>query len=435
MDLPDVPQTIEEAEAFVAQWKLKNALGPWPMTERQRSFYEKEFEVYDEYNDGYICKDVFIKAFSTSRRYGLGVSELQQIWSLADQKAQNQLDRSEFATAMHLLENISAGCPMPTELPHELILVSKPTLDLGVRDYRGDFNKLAPTGESLVMSLNQNLLAKVADEIWVSILAHLPKSSLLKTSRTSKRLRTLSIPLLYNEVDMSLHDHEPYKLNFADNGTSQPWTTYGPSEDDIQRTLKKQCRLILQLLRRREYGAYVRSFRWTMGLEIHHRLLPRWLEGGSFQWDSDQVYKVFSLLDQTLSVDIGGGTIHNYPPLLVGSLFPRARNIRLRGNLHYKLAWDILSGENKAALTSLSLHDLQAGGMFSPGEDFPLEMNNHADPSCLIPRWENTGRPKGYQSGREEDLTGPANMRRLLTIPSLQKRCQNIQYLFLSKQG
>ncbi|KAF4626443.1 hypothetical protein G7Y89_g11717 [Cudoniella acicularis] len=398
--------TPEEAAALIAQWELDYAMGPWPMSEREKLKYEKEFRTYDEFNDGYISRALFIEAFSSHSEYQLSIEELQQVWSLADYNGKGRLDQNEFAAAMHVIQKVNAGRPMPIQLPLELIPLSHLSAVWGDKNpFRVPTNP-ASAEVDINSSLDPNPFERVVDELWISILEHLPKSSLLRVSRASRRFRDLSVPLLYRNVDLSLHDHEPYAVVYGNYSPSEPFRGHGPSKDDFRRTLQKQCRFNLQLLRKPEYGAYVRSFKWTLGLENNHSpqniLLPSWIEGGRFQWDPKRVYKIFNLLDHVLSIDIGGTSTRYYHFPDVGPLFPRAREIRLRGNMDYKLAWDILHGEDKASIVSLSLHDLH---------------------------------PEDYPASELDALTGPANMGRLLKIPSLQHRCQNIRSLFLCKLG
>lgn len=162
----------------------------------------------------------------------------------------------------------------------------------------------------------------------------------------------------------------------------------------------------MQLSRKPEYGLYVRSFKWTLGLETghspYHILLPSWIDGSRFRWAPELVYKTFHLLSHVHSIDIGGTSTryHHFPDM--GPLFPRARKIRLRGNMDYVLAWDILHGEHKAFITSLSLHDVHLEDYLASDVDTP---------------------------------SGVTNMRRLFQIPSLHQRSQNIRSLFLCKLG
>lgn len=143
-----------------------------------------------------------------------------------------------------------------------------------------------------------------------------------------------------------------------------------------------------------------------MGLETGHGSynvkLPSWVDGSRFRWEPKLVYKTFHLLNHVHSIDIGGTSTRYHHLLDMGALFPRAQNIRLRGNMNYVLAWDILHDERKASITSLSLHDVHLEDYSASDDDKPSQLTN---------------------------------MRRLFQIPSLRQRCQNTQFLFLGKLG
>ena len=374
--------------------------------------YQEEFRSYDEFNDGYISQDIFIKALSSHPKYRLGLHELRQVWSLAAYKGKGHLDQDEFSAAMHVIHKVSSGHRMPIKLPLDLIPLSH--LSTNWAD-RNPFRPLAtestpeptPTRAAVtVIPLSGEIVARVSDELWILILENLSMPSLRKACRASKRFHDLGIPLLYRNVNLSLHDHEPYQLVHGNYSPSKTFRSHGPSDDEIRQTLQRQCRFVLQLSRKPEYGSYVRSFKWTLGLENGHRpsrvLLPFWVQGSRFQWAPERVYEAFHLLSRVHSIDIGGTSTryHHFPDL--GPLFPTARRIRLRGNMDYALAWDILQGEHKASITSLSLHEVHLADYHA----------SNVDTSSTI-----------------------TNMRRLFQIPSFRQRCRNIRSLFLCKLG
>jgi hypothetical protein len=376
------------------------------MHELEEKMYQEEFRAYDEFHDGFVSKKTFIDALSSHSQYHLGPYELQQVWSLASYNRKEYLDQSEFIAAMHIIQNVNRGQPIPTKLPLDLIPMSHlSTTWADQNPFRLLSSKPAPDAVKII-PLNPEMAEQVSNELWILILRNLPMASLRKASRVSRKFHDLGILLLYRNVDLSLHDHEPYQFVHGNYSPSETYRTHGPSDEELRRTLKRQCRFILQLFHKPEYGPHVRTLKWTLGLETghspHRKLLPSWIEGSRFRWEPERVYKVFHLLSYVHSIDIGGTSTryHHLPDL--GPLFPRARRIRLRGSINYELAWDILHDAHKAPITSLSLHDVHLA-------DYP--------PSAADTPSRHT------------------NMGRLFKIPSLRQRCQYIESLSLCKLG
>ena len=263
------------------------------------------------------------------------------------------------------------------------------------------------------------------EDVWLMILANLPKQALRKISQTSKYFHALSIPLLFHTVDISVR---PEIDIYSPSPRSWP--------SDLGDTLAKQWRFAKQLFLKPEYASYVRSFTWTTGLPCKRHPCD-WTDDERAFWDPAMIYSLFLLLEKATVVDIDTGYRHpeQVPPTL--SLFPSARHIRLGGKMHYALASAILHGSSKAPLTSLNLDNVIEGGLIrspalqcSQGYRFAYTLPDghgwgYNDYSLIKEDW-----PEG--SFPVQVIVGP--MRRLLT-PSLQHRCRQISFLRLRKQG
>ncbi len=108
------------------------------------------------------------------------------------------------------------------------------------------------------------------------------------------------------------------------------------------------------------------SLAWTMGLQMIIAL-PDQINNWENNWIIEDTYQVFALLNRAIHIDLDTGPIHAERSIAVPSLFPSARYICLGGKMHYALASAILHGSNKAPLISLSLNNVQEGGLFASG--------------------------------------------------------------------
>jgi hypothetical protein len=256
--------------------------------------------------------------------------------------------------------------------------------------------------------------ATFSEELWIIILASLPKSDLKRLCRVSKHLHALIIPILYQVIDLSIHHLEAM-----------------PSSDPrIARIHAQQFLFVSQVLLKPEFGSYVQSFTWTMSLYMR-RQLPEWIKDKRVLWTVEDTYRMFSLLYKARHVDLDTGAKHVERVPVLPSLFPSATSIRLGGKMHFALATAILHGANKASLTSLSLNNVQEGGLLSSGANFLNHMptrfnpNGKVDFATFRENWPKDSLPV---------QVAPGSMRRLLTS-SLQSRCRHLRYLFLCKQG
>lgn len=274
-------------------------------------------------------------------------------------------------------------------------------------------------------------LGELSDELCLLIFRYLPASTLKKLSETSRRFYGLSIELMYHTIDLSIHHLEPvYIINehhFVDRLAA-----------DFKDIVVKQHLFIKQMLRKPQYASLVRSFTWTtsIGSGYLREPFPGEFRGENALWLAEKVYAVFSLLDRATSIDIDTGPDHVESLDLIPlsprpSLFPNARHIQLGGKMHYALASAILHGSKKAPLSSLTLNNVQEGGLLASGENYDMghrsrgAVRRSAALSTVDEDW-----PEGFLPKE----VGPGNMRRLLNS-SLESRCRHLQYLSLRKQG
>ena len=92
----------------------------WAIDERERSTYYTFFSKLDVQNRGQITGEQAVLFFSDSK---LPEEVLASIWDLADVNSDGQLNRDEFAVAMHLIrqQRVKGAPPLPTTLPQNLI--------------------------------------------------------------------------------------------------------------------------------------------------------------------------------------------------------------------------------------------------------------------------------------------------------------------------
>ncbi|KAJ5155218.1 hypothetical protein N7492_008021 [Penicillium capsulatum] len=247
----------------------------------------------------------------------------------------------------------------------------------------------------------------LSTEIWLSIMMVLDQPSLKALTEVSKDLYALSAPILYSNIDLSIHN--------------PPRSTTEDGRETAPIIFGRQNLFMQQLRARPELAVWVRSFTWTMGL---HRIceLPAWSqkEGKpSLILQRENIYTLYQSLRDVIRVDISGGDVHDYPYQSLPPLFPKASHIRLSGQMHYALASAILHGP-RAPLKCLSLTNLLEAGCLRGGRNFQLQY----DPRFkyrprLLPVeeiWADDGNPVQVVPGEMTRLLGPA----------LQSRCSRL---------
>ncbi|AEO58051.1 hypothetical protein MYCTH_2305048 [Thermothelomyces thermophilus ATCC 42464] len=113
-----MPQPGREQQSYTTAGLQGNAVIPWAITKDEKTRYDELFRAWDGLNKGYIGGDQAIEIFGQS---GLDKSDLERIWTLADNGNKGRLDLDEFAVAMHLIYRKLNGYPIPNQLPPELV--------------------------------------------------------------------------------------------------------------------------------------------------------------------------------------------------------------------------------------------------------------------------------------------------------------------------
>eukprot|EP01126_Amoeba_proteus_P032434 TRINITY_DN3162_c0_g1_i8.p1 TRINITY_DN3162_c0_g1~~TRINITY_DN3162_c0_g1_i8.p1 ORF type:complete len:339 (-),score=97.27 TRINITY_DN3162_c0_g1_i8:239-1255(-) len=88
----------------------------WTITDFERSTDKKIFE--ESHVNGFIEGNSAVTIFSQS---GLSITDLAQIYGIADMDADGKLTQPEFLVAMKLVRVRLAGIPLPVTIPSELI--------------------------------------------------------------------------------------------------------------------------------------------------------------------------------------------------------------------------------------------------------------------------------------------------------------------------
>ena len=132
------------------------------------------------------------------------------------------------------------------------------------------------------------------DVQWFLISSFVSKLALLSICQTSPSLHSQVIPVLYHTIDLSTHaPPDGVTISFR----------YRRMTYERQYMFKRQISL------KPEYGQYVRSLKWTVGLEneqvwsvfvgLNDSRLPQRLV-----WRSTDVGKLFEALNQVVNLDI-----------------------------------------------------------------------------------------------------------------------------------
>lgn len=197
--------------------------------------------------------------------------------------------------------------------------------------------------------------AKIPADCWVLISDYLATTSLKHLAETSRGFSILFEPLLYKNINLSVHHHQP----IVENGRV---VTRWPL--DLEAIVLQQHRFMKKLLHYPEYAQHVKSLTWTMGLLSLCTPKP-----GFGAIDPNQVFAVFAMLSHVTHLDLDGGPIHPYrAPVHLPPLFPNAHSIRLSGKMHYALASAILDGSDKAQIQILEISNLFEKGSLPDGK-------------------------------------------------------------------
>ncbi|KAI0005725.1 hypothetical protein F4779DRAFT_620947 [Xylariaceae sp. FL0662B] len=113
-----MPQAGREQQNYTTTGLAGNAVIPWAITKDEKTRYDQLFRAWDGLGKGFIGGDQAIEIMGQS---GLEKTDLERIWTLADNGNKGKLNLDEFAVAMHLIYRKLNGYPVPNTLPPELV--------------------------------------------------------------------------------------------------------------------------------------------------------------------------------------------------------------------------------------------------------------------------------------------------------------------------
>ncbi|KAI1085851.1 hypothetical protein F5B20DRAFT_520047 [Whalleya microplaca] len=113
-----MPQAGREQQNYTTTGLSGNAVIPWAITKDEKTRYDQLFRAWDGLHKGFIGGDQAIEIMGQS---GLEKTDLERIWTLADNGNKGKLNLDEFAVAMHLIYRKLNGYPVPNNLPPELV--------------------------------------------------------------------------------------------------------------------------------------------------------------------------------------------------------------------------------------------------------------------------------------------------------------------------
>lgn len=113
-----MPQSGREQQNYTTAGLSGNAVIPWAITKDEKTRYDQLFRAWDGLHKGFIGGDQAIEIMGQS---GLEKTDLERIWTLADNGNKGKLNLDEFAVAMHLIYRKLNGYPVPNVLPPELV--------------------------------------------------------------------------------------------------------------------------------------------------------------------------------------------------------------------------------------------------------------------------------------------------------------------------
>lgn len=243
------------------------------------------------------------------------------------------------------------------------------------------------------------------------------RGALYNLSLTSKAIQSSCIPLLYRNVDLSTHNRGRL-VEFEDGQVVQE--CWADANDDYlpDDAKPRQDSFLRTLTAHPEYGAFVRSFAWTLIWTGY----PPWVGLRDIEFHT---WSVFSSLTNVQDLDLASlhcnrseRYVRQNPP----RLFSSAVRIRLLGWMHYGLVTSILHSVDPSKLQHLALDNLQDEGQYADGSPMSLD-----DGDYLLGKIE-TINPDGSRG-----FMFPGPMRRVLE--PLEGRCTALKSLLLRKAG
>jgi hypothetical protein len=197
----------------------------------------------------------------------------------------------------------------------------------------------SPLSRAVKHPLSESIFSTLSAEIHLEILEHLPKDSLAKVASTCTYFHSITVPLIYHTIDLSIH-----------NSGQQ----IGQIDDRHRGVIGSRQLFFKQIICKPEYAHYVKSLTWTIHLEDSDTTGPTTkLE----ETQLEEIFRMFAMLKEVTHVDLH---IHSwyrwyYPRIL--SLFPKAKQIVLNGEIPRHLCLSILHGKWHAGYLRLSIID------------------------------------------------------------------------------
>jgi hypothetical protein len=187
-------------------------------------------------------------------------------------------------------------------------------------------------------------------ELWIQVFEQLSKHDLGTLTLASKHLRTICLPILFREVDLSCHQIMPLAQS------PDPF----PYKHAWNELIRKQNAFMRLISSSSQYGALVRKFSWTIGLfrKTGYGERDIWADG---RYEAEFCAMLVNLVNVRkvrihANADVQG-ELPMRPLRGLPNLFPKAVDIKLQGGVGPLLARAILHGQG-AKLTSLCLDNI-----------------------------------------------------------------------------
>ncbi|KAG4415607.1 hypothetical protein IFR04_011276 [Cadophora malorum] len=252
------------------------------------------------------------------------------------------------------------------------------------------------------MSLTPELQEQVAD--------HCQAHELLALARTCSSLHVVALRALYFDVDISVHNLPgsfPSTRNTVDILAENPHAELGYK---TQECLKRQDMFVESLKSHPSYGQWVVRLTWTY--------IVRWDEDTGESVSDEPLWEALKLLSMVRYLDVASIACQRelVPP---PPLFPRAKHIRLVGQMSFAFVRAILLSSDPTNFVSLDLDNLQDFGQFHGG-DFVTGAYLSSIPELEDDQGNPTVRHPGTMRGH---------------LLRLQGRCTNLRRLILRSVG
>ncbi|MCJ1255179.1 hypothetical protein MMC24_002995 [Lignoscripta atroalba] len=273
-------------------------------------------------------------------------------------------------------------------------------------------------------------------EIQITIAENCESQDLCNLCRTSRGLYELCIPVLYHDVDLSIHNRGLVRCNRPGIGWFYLPADYPTCENVPENARSKQERFLGTLLDHPDYRGYVRSLTWTFLVLNTENLDPDpYAEPEVFGRPLIEIWNVMQSLTNLKHVDFAHLDFYQDIDILGESpttLFSSATSVRIAAEMKYCLATSVLHSIDPSKLVHLCLSNVQDPGQLENGDRYESDVLHSEQTETRLPDGDRGRVLPGAMRGLLPKLSGHCTALRSLI---LQKSAQAVHHSMYWNDG